>query len=333
MEERKMEAELTDIISEALGELADPVEDTQENVAEVAEDTEVEDLDETSDEEVESGETEELDESDDEVEDASDSETYTVKVDGETVEVTLKEALAGYQRQADYTRKMQALAEERKQFEEASEEIGGVLQQVQALDEAWAEDPVMVLAQFTANTDNPTHAVALLIKELAGAGMLEQQFLEMFGITPEVRQSWAQETRANQQMRAQRATQNETMTRAQELEQEQAIQQAIAEYDAQIDDILESEGLDLTVKERKAFRSELAGYARDNDITNLKAAYKAMKYEESRKKQTLAKKTAERAKAKKAVTAVNRGSSPAGAPVDGGETDLRSIIMQAMKDQ
>lgn len=328
-----METELTDIISEALGELADPVEDTQEIVEEVAEDTEVEDLDDNSDEEVESGETEESDESDDEVEDASDSETYTVKVDGETVEVTLKEALAGYQRQADYTRKMQALAEERKQFEEASEEIGGVLQQVQALDEAWAEDPVQVLAQFTANTDNPTHAVALLIKELAGAGMLEQQFLEMFGITPEVRQAWAQETRTNQQIRAQRATQTETMTRAQELEQEQAVQQAIAEYEAQIDDILESEGLDMTVRERKEFRSKLAGYARDNDITNLKAAYKAMKYEESRQKQTLAKKTAERAKAKKAVTAVNRGSSPAGAPVDGGETDLRSIIMSAMKDQ
>lgn len=328
-----METELTDIISEALGELSDPVEDTQENVEEVAEDTEVEDLDDSSDEEVESGETEESDESDDEVEDTSDGETYAVKVDGETVEVTLKEALAGYQRQADYTRKMQALSEERKQFEEASEEIGGVLQQVQALDEAWAEDPVQVLAQFTANTDNPTHAVALLIKELAGAGMLEQQFLEMFGITPEVRQSWAQETRTNQQMREQRATQTETMTRAQELEQEQAVQRAIAEYDAQIDDILESEGLDMTVKERKVFRSELAGYARDNDITNLKAAYKAMKYEESRKKQTLAKKTAERAKAKKAVSAVNRGSSPAGAPVDGGETDLRSIIMNAMKDQ
>lgn len=330
-----MEAELTDIISEALGELADPVEDTQEVVEDVAEDTEVEDLDTTSDEEVEQDEAEESveDESESDVEDSDDSETYKVKVDGETVEVTLKEALAGYQRQADYTRKMQALAEERKQFEEAGEEIAGVIEQVQALDEAWNEDPVQVLAQFTANTENPTHAVALLIKELAGAGLLEQQFLEMFGITPEVRNSWVQETRANQQARAQRASQNETMTRTQELEQEQAIQRAVVEYEAQIDEILESEDMNLTVRERKEFRSKLAGYARDNDITNLKAAYKAMKYEESRQKQVLAKKTAERAKAKKAVSAVNRGSSPAGAPVDGGETDLRSIIMNAMKDQ
>jgi hypothetical protein len=329
-----METELTDIISEALGELADPVEDTQEVVEDAVEDTEVDDLADVSEEEVEQDEADEsVDDSDGEVEDSSDSETYTVKVDGETVEVTLKEALAGYQRQADYTRKMQALAEERKEFEEAGEQIGGVLEQVQALDEAWAEDPVQVLAQFTANTDNPTHAVALLIKELAGAGLLEQQFLEMFGITPDVRNSWAQETRANKEARAQRATQNETMTRAQELEQEQAIQKAVAEYEAQIDDILESEDIDLTVRERKEFRSKLAGYAKDNDITNLKAAYKAMKYEESRQKQTLAKKTAERAKAKKAVSAVNRGSSPAGSPVDGSETDLRSIIMNAMKDQ
>lgn len=39
------------------------------------------------------------------------SEKYIVKVDGEDVEVTLEEALQGYQRTADYTRKTQALAE------------------------------------------------------------------------------------------------------------------------------------------------------------------------------------------------------------------------------
>jgi hypothetical protein len=42
---------------------------------------------------------------------------YTVKVDGKPVEVTLEEALAGYRREQDYTRKTQALSEERKGFE------------------------------------------------------------------------------------------------------------------------------------------------------------------------------------------------------------------------
>ena len=44
--------------------------------------------------------------------------TYTIKVDGKDVEVTLDELQAGYSRQADYTRKSQVLAEQRKQAEE-----------------------------------------------------------------------------------------------------------------------------------------------------------------------------------------------------------------------
>lgn len=42
--------------------------------------------------------------------------TYKVKVDGEDVEVGLDELLGGYQRQADYTRKTQALAADRERF-------------------------------------------------------------------------------------------------------------------------------------------------------------------------------------------------------------------------
>ena len=43
-------------------------------------------------------------------------DVYTVKVDGEEIEVTKEELLKGYMRQADYTRKTQALAEDRKKF-------------------------------------------------------------------------------------------------------------------------------------------------------------------------------------------------------------------------
>ena len=43
--------------------------------------------------------------------------TYTIKVDGEELEVGIDELKNGYQRQADYTRKSQALAEQRKETE------------------------------------------------------------------------------------------------------------------------------------------------------------------------------------------------------------------------
>nr|DAX91113.1 MAG TPA: Scaffolding protein [Caudoviricetes sp.] len=43
---------------------------------------------------------------------------YTVKVDGQEMQVPLEELLNGYQRQADYSRKTQALADERRQLQQ-----------------------------------------------------------------------------------------------------------------------------------------------------------------------------------------------------------------------
>ena len=57
-----------------------------------------------------------------------------LQVDGEDVVVPVKEALAGYQRQADYTRKTQELSEQRKQVQYAS-----------ALAEALQNDPAATL--------------------------------------------------------------------------------------------------------------------------------------------------------------------------------------------
>ena len=57
-----------------------------------------------------------------------------LQVDGEEVLVPVKEALAGYQRQADYTRKTQELSEQRKSIEYAA-----------ALQEALQNDPANTL--------------------------------------------------------------------------------------------------------------------------------------------------------------------------------------------
>lgn len=48
------------------------------------------------------------------------SHRVSVKVDGEELHIPLSEALAGYQRQADYTRKTQELSQQREQFQFAS---------------------------------------------------------------------------------------------------------------------------------------------------------------------------------------------------------------------
>jgi len=64
--------------------------------------------------------------------------TVKLNVAGEEIDVPLKEALAGYQRQADYTRKTQELSEQRKQAQFGT-----------ALQEALQNDPKGTLALLT----------------------------------------------------------------------------------------------------------------------------------------------------------------------------------------
>ena len=52
-------------------------------------------------------------------EETSTGDSYTVKIDGREERVSLDELQNGYQRQADYTRKTQELASERKRLEQA----------------------------------------------------------------------------------------------------------------------------------------------------------------------------------------------------------------------
>tara|TARA_R100001443_G_C3346060_1_gene175652 strand:+ start:329 stop:1378 length:1050 start_codon:yes stop_codon:yes gene_type:complete len=61
-------------------------------------------------------------------EQVSEPQTYTVKVDGVDVQVTQDELLAGYSRTADYTRKSQVLAEQRKK---ADDELAATQQERQ----------------------------------------------------------------------------------------------------------------------------------------------------------------------------------------------------------
>ena len=91
-----------------------PVEEETETQPE--EDVEVE-LDEAGEETSEEDEYE-PDTDNVEEEGADVSDTYSVKVDGESVEVTLDELQAGYSRQSDYTKKTQEIADERKGLEQ-----------------------------------------------------------------------------------------------------------------------------------------------------------------------------------------------------------------------
>ena len=103
---------------------ASEVTETPVDETEVEETQEAEEVEEEAPEE--EGQAEE--ETEEEVEEeefevvAEEDLKYTIKVDGEELEVGIDELKNGYQRQADYTRKSQALAEQRKETENIQSE-------------------------------------------------------------------------------------------------------------------------------------------------------------------------------------------------------------------
>lgn len=101
---------------------------TEETIAEGADDTaEVDATDVPDDDGIEQDDTT-----------ADDQPRYTIKVNGEEVEVTLDELQNGYQRQSDYTKKTQELASERER-----------LAAYQTLDQMLESDPARAIELLT----------------------------------------------------------------------------------------------------------------------------------------------------------------------------------------
>ena len=109
-----------DKVEEAVAETEEAVE--EEVLEEELEAPET--LEEDVEDEEEFDEEDELDEEQTDVEEeAQQPQTFTVKVDGQEVEVTQDELVNGYSRQQDYTRKTQELAQQRKTIEQQQAEL------------------------------------------------------------------------------------------------------------------------------------------------------------------------------------------------------------------
>jgi hypothetical protein len=327
-----MEKEMTleDAINEAIKEVA-PEED---NATEVTEDEDLVDLESTEDSS-EDEEGEDLEASDDS-EDSEESEepdtnNYIVKVDGEEYKVTLDELKSGYSRQAHYTKSMQSLKEERELFQTEISQYQETLEQLSSLDTAWETNPVSVLTNLLSSTENPSYFLGLVIKEAAANDLLTPEALQYFGIDRETKNVWAQETEMDR-LKKQLAEREdvERLRQEQELDkiQESKVKDAIQVYDNQITDIIQTEGLDLpTVRDRQEFKVSILTYANENGILDLKKAYAAMMYENSRAKGKVA-------NPKKQATKVVSRKSAGGSSVSqvSNPKDLRSLIQDTMKD-
>jgi len=123
----------TELAASAFESILTPEEDNVEDVLEeqdVAQEEVIEDDSEFVEDELDQEIIDEL-EDDEEVEDehtdveeeAPQLQTFTVKVDGQEVEVTQEELVNGYSRQQDYTRKTQELSQQRKTIEQKQSEL------------------------------------------------------------------------------------------------------------------------------------------------------------------------------------------------------------------
>jgi hypothetical protein len=105
------ETETEDMVSEQAMDVAESVENTPVNLT-------TEDLEADQKRFAQSQLTEEDIVDDNQQQQVGEPKVYTVKIDGKDTQVSEDELLSGYSRQADYTRKSQVLAEQRKKMEE-----------------------------------------------------------------------------------------------------------------------------------------------------------------------------------------------------------------------
>ena len=167
-----------------------PVEESEEDTetaASVDDESEVQDA---SDEES----TEEQSEDEEEHKEEDQPQTFTVKVDGKDVTVTLDELQKGYSRTQDYTRKTQQIAEVRKQVEAETQAVraeraqyaqllGALQAQLQAtepqidLDRLYQEDPIEWVRQKEVLRERQEKAMAIQSEQqrLAQLQQAEQQ--------------------------------------------------------------------------------------------------------------------------------------------------------------
>jgi hypothetical protein len=116
-----------------------PEVENEEVATEAVEETDEEALEDEVDEESEEDEPEDAEEEDedseeDEVE-VEERKTFRVKANGEEKDVTLDELVSGYQKGEDYTKKSQALADQRKAVEAEAKAI----QEAQSIREQYAQ--------------------------------------------------------------------------------------------------------------------------------------------------------------------------------------------------
>ena len=146
-----------------LEEKAEAPEQPEDEEQPSTEDVEESDESEEEPEEVEETEEEESPDADDESpeveeeaedEEVEESTVYTVKVNGQDVEVSEDELIKGYSRQSDYTQKTQELAEYRRQLDQGAQQLQAEIAQTQQARAQYADAVATAIESNYAHLQN-----------------------------------------------------------------------------------------------------------------------------------------------------------------------------------
>lgn len=167
-----------------------PAEVSEEDTEAAASEVDESGVEDAPDEETAEEQSEESEES----EEQDQPQTFTVKVDGKEVAVTLEELQKGYSRTQDYTRKTQQIAEVRKQVEQETQAVraereqyaqllGALQAQLQSsepqvdLDRLYHEDPIEWVRQKEVLRERQEKAYAIQAEQqrLSQLSQQEQQ--------------------------------------------------------------------------------------------------------------------------------------------------------------
>ena len=248
-------------------------------------------------------------------------------------EVSVKEAAL---RQADYTRKTQALSEERKAFEAERAAAQTAVEYVENLTKSWQANQAEVVSGFVASTEDPTLVLSQVIVELAKSDKLDPQFMETFGITPEIREKWSSEAKSQSELA-------DVKNRLERFEREKlAVEQAtsakaqedalIAEYENQWTQIKVSNKLDLDPTQDVEAKLEVLQYALANEIPNLAAAWKALQFEKSQTAKPATPKNAAVDAKKLATGAISSKSSGGSVVTAKAPTNIEDAVWTAFNE-
>ena len=275
-----------------------------ETVEAEAQEEVVEEVDESGEEEVVADESMEAqDEGDEEVEVEEEeleeeAQTYTVKAAGEEKQVTLDELMQGYQLGADYTKKTQEVAEQRKAVEAEQQAI----QEAKQVRDAYAQRLQAIEQFLTTGEDSPEQLAEMKENDPIGYAVKVAELTE--------KKEQLAQVRAEQQRLAQQQQAEQQQNMAKFVQQEATkLSQVLPEFS----DPAKGENL----------RSEIRNYGKsvgftDNELSQVYDSrhvlilHKAMQYDKLQKaKPKVTKKVAQAPKMVKSGTKVKAGNRDA----------------------